>query len=185
MNTPTHAAHRCAARDPGRRSRQHADEPERRARPVLHAQPARADRQRRTHRRRRGARRRKIRQTLEDAAPLLVGQPIGNHLALLERVRTTFCRSRRRRPRAADLRPADDDPRRHRRRVGDARPARPAPRRPGRGAARRGHPARCGRDARLSVLRRRPHEDRPAGTSIRRAFRRTPMPGRAYATRRR
>ncbi|HOW47460.1 MAG TPA: glucarate dehydratase [Rubrivivax sp.] len=32
----------------------------------------------------------KIRATLEDAAPLLIGQPIGKHLALLESVRKTF-----------------------------------------------------------------------------------------------
>ena len=32
----------------------------------------------------------KIRQTLEDARPLLVGQPIGNHLALLDAVRKAF-----------------------------------------------------------------------------------------------
>jgi len=32
----------------------------------------------------------KIRQTLEDARPLLVGQPIGSHLGLLRQVQTTF-----------------------------------------------------------------------------------------------
>ena len=51
------ASHRLA-RDPGRGPRQHAAEPERRARPVLHAQPADPDRQRRPHRRRRSAGRR-------------------------------------------------------------------------------------------------------------------------------
>ena len=53
-----HPAHHRAARDPGRRPRQHAAQPERRARPVLHPQPADPDRQRRPHRRRRGAGRR-------------------------------------------------------------------------------------------------------------------------------
>ncbi|MBN8492287.1 MAG: glucarate dehydratase [Burkholderiales bacterium] len=32
----------------------------------------------------------KIRQTLEDAAPLLIGQPIGNHLQLLQRLQKAF-----------------------------------------------------------------------------------------------
>ena len=32
----------------------------------------------------------KIRQTLEDAAPLLVGQPIGNHLQLLQQLQSAF-----------------------------------------------------------------------------------------------
>ena len=49
MSTPLHPAHHRAARDPGRRPRQHAAQPERRARPVLHAQPADPDRQRRPH----------------------------------------------------------------------------------------------------------------------------------------
>ena len=65
-STPTVAA----LRDPGRRARQHAAQPERRA-PVLHAQPARADRQRRPHRRLGevpGGE--KIRRTLEDAREL-------------------------------------------------------------------------------------------------------------------
>ena len=53
-----HPAHHRAARDPGRRPRQHAAQPERRARPLLHPQPADPDRQRRPHRRRRGAGRR-------------------------------------------------------------------------------------------------------------------------------
>ena len=53
-----HAPDHRLARDSRRRARQHAAQPERRARPVLHAQPADPDRQRRPHRRRRGARRR-------------------------------------------------------------------------------------------------------------------------------
>jgi hypothetical protein len=72
-------------------------------------------------------------------------------------------------PRPADVRPAHDDPRRHRDRIGAARPPRPAPRRSGRGAARRGPATRCGRGARLPVLRRRQGADRPAVRERRRS----------------
>jgi glucarate dehydratase len=104
----------------------------------------------------------KIRQTLEDARELVVGQPVANVQAVLQQMQQPLRRPRCRRPRAADLRPAHHHPRRHRRRVGAARPARPAPGPAGGGAARRGPAARVGGDARLPVLRRRPHEDRPA-----------------------
>ena len=58
MTAPVHAQHHPLRGDSRRRPRQHAAEPERRARPVLHPQPADPDRHRRPHRRRRGARRR-------------------------------------------------------------------------------------------------------------------------------
>ena len=70
----------------------------------------------------------KIRQTLEDARRLVVGQPIGVAPARCCRRCSAVRRPRRRRPRPADLRPAHHDPRRHRDRSGAARPARPASR---------------------------------------------------------
>ena len=124
----------------------------------------------------------KIRQTLEDARALVVGQPLGAH----QRAAAARCSSSSptatRRPRPADLRPAHHDPRGHGDRVGAARPARPAPRRAGRGAARRRPAARRGRDARLPVLRRRPRQDRPA---LRAASPTPTTTGSACATRRR
>ena len=48
----------------------------------------------------------KIRQTLEDARALVVGQPIGDHLQRAAAMRRPVRRPRQRRPRPADLRPA-------------------------------------------------------------------------------
>ena len=153
----TPADHRAAG-DPRRRPRQHAAQPERRARPVLHAQPAHprptapaTPASARCRAARRSARRWKTR------AALVVGQPLGDAPARAAAGAATLRRPRQRRPRPADLRPAHHHPRGHRRRVGAARPARPAPRRAGGGAARRRPAARRGGDARLPVLRRRPH----------------------------
>ena len=119
-------------------------------------------RQRRAHRRRRSARRR------EDSpdvgrCPRAGRRPADRQpLELLRDAAGQVRRPRQRRARPADLRPAHRDPRRHGHRIGAARPARPAPGSAGCGAARRRPAARRGRDARLPVLHRRPHEDRPA-----------------------
>ncbi len=78
--------------------------------------------------------------TLEEAGGVLVGQPVARYRSLLREVATPLRRPRRRRPRAADLRPAHHRARRHRPRVRPARPARPAPRR-ARGRAARRRPA--------------------------------------------
>jgi L-alanine-DL-glutamate epimerase-like enolase superfamily enzyme len=56
----------------------------------------------------------KIRQTLEDAAPLVVGQPIGERAGRPAADAEPLRRPRCRRPRAADLRPAHHHPRRDR-----------------------------------------------------------------------
>ena len=81
--------------------------------------------------------------TIEDAATLLVGaagrRPTARSCATVAR---PLRRPRRRRSRAADLRPAHHHPRRDRARVRAARPARPGTRRAGRGAARRRPAAR-------------------------------------------
>ena len=103
-----------------------------------------------------------IRQTLEDARSLVVGQPLGAYNNVLQRRAPALRRPRRRRPRAADLRPARRHPRRHRAGSRAAGPAGPVPGGAGGGAARRRPAARGGGDAGLSLLRRRPHEDRPA-----------------------
>ena len=67
-----------------------------------------------------------------------------------------------RRSRSADVRPAHHHPRGHRDRDGPARPAGSAPRPAGRRAAGpRRSAARHGQDARLPVLPRGPHPDRP------------------------
>ena len=98
----------------------------------------------------------KIRQTLEDARELVVGQPLGQVQQVLQPMQRRFADRDAGGRGAADLRPAHHDPCRDRRRVGAARPARPAPGRAGGRAARRRPAARLGRDARLPVLRRRP-----------------------------
>ena len=77
----------------------------------------------------------KIRQTLEDARPLIVGQPIGSQQRLLQQVQKAFADRDSRRARPADLRPANHHPRGHRHRIGAARPAGPASRRAGGGTA--------------------------------------------------
>ena len=162
-STREHAAHHRPRRGgPRRRARQHAAEPQRRARPVLHPQHRDHHRLRGPHRPRRGARRREDPRHHRGRrrAP---GRPAGGPLPLPAAGRRGGVRRpRRRRPRPADLRPAHHRPRRHRGRVGPARPARPVPRRAGRGAARRRPAARLGADARLPVLRRRPRPNRPA-----------------------
>ncbi len=78
------------ARGARRGPRRHAAEPERCSWAVFHAQLADPHRQRRPHRRRRSPGRRKIRQTLEDARPLVEGRPIGDYLATCARVRQAF-----------------------------------------------------------------------------------------------
>ena len=59
----------------------------------------------------------KIRQTLDDARALVVGQPLGAHRAGAATGAAALRRPRRRRPRAADVRSAHHDPRGHRGRV--------------------------------------------------------------------
>jgi hypothetical protein len=120
----------------------------------------------------------KIRQTLEDAAPLVVGQPSARTRRCCSGA-AALCRPRQRRPRAADLRPAHHHPRRHRHRIGAARPAGPAPGRAGGRAAGRRPAARRGGDAGLPVLRGRPRKtDLPYAASPTR-----PTTGSACATR--
>ena len=53
----------------------------------------------------------KIRRVLEEAQPLVVGQPLAAYNAVLNAVRRTIRGSRRRRPRPSDIRSAHDDPR--------------------------------------------------------------------------
>ena len=104
----------------------------------------------------------KIRQTLADAAELVVGQPIGWHRRVLQAVQARFADRDRGGRGSADIRSAHDDPRRDGDRVGAARPPRPASRRSRRRPPRRRPAARRRRDARLSLLRRRRFEDRSA-----------------------
>ena len=170
---------------PDRGPRQHAAEPQRCPRPVLHPKPGDPHRLRRQHRRRRGARRRAD-------PPHARGRPRDRrrpqHRRLqrgAQRHATRVRRPRRGRPRRADVRPAGHRARRDRRRVGAARPARPAPRRARRRAARRRPAARPGAGAGLSVLRRRPHQDRPRLPVRRRRGPPTPTSGCASGTTRR
>ena len=148
---------------PGRRARQHGAQPERRARAVLHPQPDRADRLRRAGS---GVGEvpggEKITQTLRDSEPHPARIQGGRLPRDPEADPDHLRRPGRRRARSADVRPAHHHPRGHRGGVGPARPAGPAPRPAGRGAARpRGPAARLGQDARLPVLHRRSHQDRP------------------------
>ena len=171
------------ARRARRGPRRHAAEPERRARPVLHAQPRDPDGQRRPHRRGRGARRR---EDPPDARRRARRWSSASPSATTTRC-STRCATRSPTATAAgaatqtfDLR--IDHPRGHGGGVRAARPAGPAPGRARRGAARRRPAARRGADARLSVLRRRPH----ARPTCRTAANRTPTTtGSACATRRR
>ena len=72
-----------------------------------------ADRQRRPHRRRRGAGRREDpRRRSRTPRALVVGQPVGDLQQPAQRGARALRRPRRRRPRAADLRPAHHHPRR-------------------------------------------------------------------------
>jgi hypothetical protein len=100
----------------------------------------------------------KIRRTLEDAAPLLRGRPIGQLHRLLGEVRAQFADrdAGGRGLQTFDLRTTIHVVTAHR--IGAARPAGPAPGGAGGGAARRRPAARGGADARLPVLRGRPHE---------------------------
>ena len=109
---------------PRRRPRQHAAQPERRPRPVLHPQPGDPDRQRRPHGRGRSARAASTSARPWKTRALVVGQAIGTCNGILNAMRAAVRRPRRGRPRSADLRPAHHHPRRHRRRSGPARPAR-------------------------------------------------------------
>ena len=126
-----------------------------------------------------------IRRTLEDARALVTGRGIGDYHAVLNDMRRAFADrdAGGRGAQTFDLRVAGA--RRDRRRVGAARPARPAPRGAGGGAARRRPAARPRAGARVSVLRRRPHQDRP-GLPVGRPTR-TPAPtsGCGSVTRRR
>ena len=156
--------HRAGRGRAGRRARQHAAQPERRARPVLH--PQHRDRHRLRGPRPASARcpaARRSAQTIEDAAELLVGQPVARYrTAAARRSPTAF---------------ADRDAGGRGLQTFDLRTTihavtalesalldllGPAPRRAGRRAARRGPAARPRADARLPVLRRRPRPDRPA-----------------------
>ena len=93
---------------PGRRARQHAAQPQRRARPVLHPQHRDRHRLRRPHRPRRGARRRDDPAARSRTPRELARRPAGRrrYRALLREVAARVRRPRRRRPRPADLRPA-------------------------------------------------------------------------------
>ena len=157
-------------------------EPERRAWPVLHPQRGDPRGQCRPHRRRRSSRRR--------AHPPDAGgraaagrRPVDRHLQQHPaRCAGALRRSRRRRPRAADLRPAHDHPCGDGAGSGVARSAGTVPRRAGRRAAGRRPAARCRRDARLPFLRRRPQQDRSA---LSRSDARPRTTGCACVTRRR
>jgi altronate dehydratase len=110
---------RAGATVPRCRARQHAAQPERRARALLHPQPAGADRQRRPHRRGRGARRREDPPDAGDAAQP-GGGPAGRRAPARGAAARAagLCRPGQRRARAADLRPAHHHPRRDRHRIG-------------------------------------------------------------------
>ena len=88
-----------------------------------------------------------IRSTIEDAADLLVGQPVVRLPLAAPDGRRPLRRPGCRRQGAADLRPAHHRPRRHRPRVGAARPRRAGPGRAGgrapRGRAAAQHGCRC------------------------------------------
>ena len=148
--------------DPGRRPRQHAAEPQRRARAVLHPEPGDPHRLRRQHRRRRGARRR--------ADPPHPGGCPRDRRSAAASATTTPCS-----PTCARAF-ADRDAGGRGAQTFDLRVAVHAVtavesalldllgqhlERAGRGAARRRPAARPGAGPRLPVLRRRPHQDRP------------------------
>ena len=95
----------------------------------------------------------RIRQTLEDARPLVIGRSIGAYHGVLQRHAPAVRRPRQRRARPANVRSAHHDPRRNGGRGGASRSARAASGRAGRGLARRGSAARpqCGRSAICSM----------------------------------
>ena len=146
---PTHAHRRPRRGRPRRRARQHAAQPQRRARPVLHPQRRDRHRQRRPRRARRGARRRgdppHHRGRRRDCSPAS------------RRASSAGCSARRRRRPSPTATPAGAGRQTFDQRVTvhavtalesrAARPARPAPRRPRGRAARRGpaarRPCRC------------------------------------------
>src|SRR5271163_4047769 len=96
----------------------------------------------------------RIRQTLEDARPLVVGQRVGNYQENPQRGARRLRRSGRGGARPADFRFARDYPRRHRAGSRVTRPARSIARRTCGGSARGGSAARTGGDAWLPLLRR-------------------------------
>ncbi len=103
----------------------------------------------------------KIRQTLEDARALIVGQGVGNHRAVLNAMRARFADrdSGGRGLQTFDLRVTIHAP--HRRGIVLSRPAGPAPGRTRGRIARRRAAARGRAGAGLPVLRGRPPQDRP------------------------
>ena len=94
----------------------------------------------------------RIRQTLEDARPLVVGRPIGEYNLILSAVRQRFADRDTGRTRIADLRPARGHSCHHGAGSIAARPFGPVPRRSGGGTPGRRTATRCRGDAWLPFL---------------------------------